>query len=95
MAPARLWGLSREECIDYAAKWDIPLSATKEKLYSIDENLWGRAIECGVIEDPWNRPPEDVFTMTRPTATEPAELVVGFESASPSRSTGDVSTPNP
>ena len=74
IAPARLWGLSREECIDYAAKWDIPLTVTKERLYSIDENLWGRAIECGVIEDPWNQPPEDVYTMTRPTATEPTEI---------------------
>jgi argininosuccinate synthase len=83
IAPARLWGLSREDCIEYAAKWDIPLSVTKEKLYSIDENLWGKAIECGVIEDLWNRPPEDVYTMTRPTATEPTELVVGFESGVP------------
>ena len=83
LAPARLWGLSREESIEYAAKWDIPISVTKEKLYSIDENLWGKAIECGVIEDPWNQPPEDVYTMTEPTATEPTELVVGFESGVP------------
>ena len=83
LAPARVWGLTREDCIEYAAAWDIPLSVTKEKLYSIDENLWGRAIECGVIEDPWNRPPEDVYTMTRPTATAPTELVVGFESGVP------------
>jgi argininosuccinate synthase len=83
LAPARRWGLSREDCIEYAAKWEIPLSVTKEKLYSIDENLWGRAIECGVIEDLWARPPEDVYAMTRPTATEPTELVVGFESGVP------------
>ena len=54
IAPARVWGLTREDCVEYAANWDIPLSVTKEKLYSIDENLWGRAIECGVIEDPWD-----------------------------------------
>jgi argininosuccinate synthase len=83
IAPARLWGLTREDSIEYAATWGIPLSVTKEKLYSIDENLWGKAIECGVIEDPWNRPPEDVYTMTRPTATEPIELTVGFESGVP------------
>ena len=83
LAPARVWGLSREDCIEYAAKWDIPLTVTKEKLYSIDENLWGKAIECGVIEDPWNRPPEDVYTMTVPTATEPTEIVIGFESGVP------------
>ena len=83
LAPARVWGLTREDCIEYAAKWDIPLTVTKEKLYSIDENLWGKAIECGVIEDPWNRPPEDVYTMTVPTATEPTEIVIGFESGVP------------
>ena len=83
IAPARVWGLTREDSIEYAAKWDIPLSVTKEKLYSIDENLWGRAIECGAIEDPWNQPPADVYTMTRPTATEPAEVVIGFESGIP------------
>jgi argininosuccinate synthase len=83
IAPARVWGLTREDSIEYAAKWDIPLSVTKEKLYSIDENLWGRAIECGVIEDPWSQPPADVYTMTRPTAVEPTEVVIGFESGIP------------
>ena len=75
LAPARMWGLTREDSIEYAAKWDIPLTVTKEKPYSIDENLWGKAIECGVIEDPWNQPPEDVYTMTVPTATEPTEII--------------------
>ncbi len=83
LAPARSWGLTREDSIEYAAKWEIPIAATKEKLYSIDENLWGRAIECGVIEDPWMRPPEEVYTLTRPTATEPVEVVIGFESGVP------------
>lgn len=83
LAPARVWGLTREDCIEYAATWGIPLAQTKEKLYSIDENLWGRAIECGVIEDPWSRPPEDVYAMTKPTATEPREIVVGFEQGVP------------
>jgi argininosuccinate synthase len=78
-----VWGLTRADCIEYAATWGIPLSVTKEKPYSIDENLWGKAIECGVIEDPWNQPPEDVYTMTRQTATEPVEIVVGFESGVP------------
>jgi len=83
LAPARVWGLTREDCIEYAAAWDIPLTVTKEKLYSIDENLWGKAIECGVIEDPWNAPPEDVYTLTRRTESEPVELVIGFESGRP------------
>jgi argininosuccinate synthase len=95
MAPARVWGLSREECVAYAAKWDIPLTVTTEKLYSIDENLWGRAIECGVIEDPWARPPEDVYTMTRPTADAPEEVVIGFEGGVPVSVDGVALRPEP
>ena len=94
IAPARMWGLTREDSIEYAAKWDIPLSVSKEKLYSIDENLWGRAIECGVIEDPWQRPPEDVYTMTVPTAAEPTEVTVGFERGCRSRSTAGPCDPS-
>jgi len=83
LAPARVWGLTREDCIDYAARHGIPIEVTKEKLYSIDENLWGRAIECGALEDPWAAPPEDVFTLTRPSSTEPRDLVIGFEAGVP------------
>jgi argininosuccinate synthase len=83
LAPARVWGLNREECVAYAAKWEIPITVTKEKLYSIDENLWGKAIECGVIEDPWAPAPADVYTLTRVTATAPIEVVVGFEAGAP------------
>jgi argininosuccinate synthase len=89
LAPVRSWGMTREECIDYAAKHDIPLTASKEKLYSIDDNLWGRAIECGEMEDPWARPPDDVWSLTRPTATEPREVVVGFERGVPVALDGD------
>ena len=95
MAPARLWGFSREDSIEYAAKWDIPLSVSKEKPYSIDENLWGKAIECGAIEDPWNQPPEDVYTMTVPTATEPREIIIGFESGVPVSLDGVTLAPEP
>jgi argininosuccinate synthase len=95
LAPARVWGLTREDSVEYAAKWNIPLTVTKEKLYSIDENLWGKAIECGVIEDPWNRPPEDVYTMTAPTATEPTEVTVGFESGIPVSLDGRLLSPEP
>ena len=83
LAPVRVWGLTREDAIEYAAKHDIPLEATKEKLYSIDENLWGRAIECGEMEDPWTSPPADVYTLTRPTATEPVEFTLAFEQGVP------------
>jgi argininosuccinate synthase len=83
LAPARVWGLTRAECVEYADKWDIPISVTKEKLYSIDENLWGRAIECGVIEDPWAEPPTDPYTMTRRTTDDPVEVTIGFEAGVP------------
>ncbi len=83
IAPARVWGLTREQSVEYAAKWEIPITVTKEKVYSIDENLWGKSIECGVLEDPWADPPEDIFTMTRITAGSPVEVVVGFEQGVP------------
>ena len=83
LAPARVWGMTRDDCIDYAARHGIPVEATKEKVYSIDQNLWGRAIECGVLEDPWAAPPEEVFTLTRPTAAEPRDLIVGFDAGVP------------
>jgi argininosuccinate synthase len=86
LAPVRTWGLTRADCIDLADKWEIPISASKEKLYSIDENMWGRAIECGVLENPWAKAPEEPFTLTRRAAdppTEPQELVVSFERGVP------------
>jgi argininosuccinate synthase len=83
LAPARRWGMTRQDCIEYAARHGIPVEATKEKVYSIDENLWGRAIECGVLEDPWAAPPSDVYTLTRPTADSPRDLVIGFEAGVP------------
>jgi len=83
LAPARVWGLSRAQAVELAAKWEIPISVTKEKLYSIDENLWGKAIECGIIEDPWASPPDDAYTLTRPTATGPVQMVVAFEAGVP------------
>ena len=69
--------------IDYAEKHNIPVLATKEKLYSIDDNLYGRAIECGEMEDPWSRPPEGVWSMTTVKASEAREVVIGFEKGIP------------
>ncbi len=83
VAPVRNWGFTREDSIEYAAKHSIPVDATKEKLYSIDDNLWGRAIECGEMEDPWAEPPAGVWQMTVPTATEPTELTISFERGVP------------
>jgi argininosuccinate synthase len=83
LAPVRTWGMTREDAIHYAYDHGIPITATKEKLYSIDDNLWGRAIECGEMEDPWAKPPPGVWSMTVPTATEPREVVIAFESGVP------------
>jgi argininosuccinate synthase len=83
LAPVREWGMTREDCIAYAAKHDIPIAATKEKLYSIDDNLWGRAIECGEMEDPWAEPPVGVWSMTVPTATDEREVTIAFERGVP------------
>ncbi|MFM7615839.1 MAG: argininosuccinate synthase [Actinomycetes bacterium] len=86
LAPTRVWGLTREDCIEYAAKHDIPINVNKKKPYSIDENLVGRAIECGEMENPWNAPPADIYDLTAHVAdapTEPREVVVGFEQGLP------------
>ncbi|HEV2759465.1 MAG TPA: argininosuccinate synthase [Acidimicrobiales bacterium] len=83
LAPVRVWGLTRDDSIAYAEQYDIPVNVTRASPYSIDENLWGKAIECGVLEDPWVSPPEDVYTLTRPTATEPVDLVVTFQAGLP------------
>jgi len=65
ITPAREWNMTREQTINYALAHDISVPITKASPYSIDENLWGRGIECGVLEDTWNEPPEDVFLWTR------------------------------
>ncbi|HEV3212660.1 MAG TPA: argininosuccinate synthase [Acidimicrobiales bacterium] len=83
LAPARLWGMTRADSVAYAAKWSIPIEATAERIYSIDENLWGRAIECGAIEDPWAAPPEAPYTLTRLTERDDATFTVAFERGLP------------
>ena len=83
----RIW--TRDEEIEYALHKGIPITQTAASPYSIDENLFGRAIEAGVLEDPWNAPPEEPYALTSDPATAPPpiEVVVGFERGSPSRST--------
>ncbi|HUF33125.1 MAG TPA: argininosuccinate synthase [Acidimicrobiales bacterium] len=83
LAPVRGWGLTREESIEYAQRHEIPITVTKKSPYSIDQNLWGRTIECGILEDPWESPPEEVYDITTPTATEARDLVIGFEQGVP------------
>jgi len=86
IAPAREWGMTREETIGYAQKHDIPVPITVSSPYSIDECLWGRAIECGVLEDPWVEPPDDVFTWTKSpdqAPDKPRYVEIGFEKGIP------------
>ena len=71
LAPARDWEMTRDETIDYAKRHGIPLPVTAESPYSIDQNLWGRSIECGVMEDPWAEPPEDAFIWVKPVVKTP------------------------
>jgi len=86
LAPARDWDMTRDQTIDYAKRHGIPLPVTAESPYSIDQNLWGRSIECGVMEDPWAEPPEDAFIWVKPIAKTPdkAEYVeIDFERGIP------------
>ncbi|MDP2917241.1 MAG: argininosuccinate synthase [Dehalococcoidia bacterium] len=86
IAPARDWGMTREETIKYAQKHGIPLPVTAKSPYSIDENLWGRSIECGVLEDPWTEPPEDAFLWTKSASEapdKPAYIEIEFEKGVP------------
>ncbi|MBP1605166.1 MAG: argininosuccinate synthase [Acidobacteria bacterium] len=86
IAPARVWGMTRPDEIEYARARNIPVPATIESPYSTDANLWGRSIECGVLEDPWAEPPEDVYTLTRAPADcpdLPAYVEIEFEAGVP------------
>jgi argininosuccinate synthase len=86
MAPARDWGMTREETIKYAQRHGIPIPVTEESPYSIDQNLWGRSIECGVMEDPWLEPPDDAFIWVKPverTPDKPEYIEIGFEEGVP------------
>jgi argininosuccinate synthase len=87
IAPWREWSLrSREDEIAYAARHGIPVSVTKAKPYSVDVNLWHRSAEAGVLEDPWQEPPEDVWALTVSPAQAPqqaAYVEVSFKEGVP------------
>lgn len=86
MAPAREWGMTREETIKYAQRHGIPIPVTISSPYSIDENLWGKSIECGALEDPWAEPPEDAYTWTKSPAAapdKPSYVEIGFAEGIP------------
>ena len=74
IAPVREWSMTRDNEIAYAAEHKIPISATNASPYSVDQNLWGRSVECGILEDPWAEPPEEVYAWTvNPDNVEQAE----------------------
>jgi len=87
LAPIRDWGLTRDAAIDWANERGIPIPIkTKKSPYSIDENSWGRTAECGILEDPWAAPPEDVYGRTVAVADAPdevEEVIIRFEAGLP------------
>ena len=86
VAPVREWGMNRDDEIEYARTHGIDVPATVSSPYSTDENLWGRSIEAGVLEDPWAEPPADVYAWTkdpRHCPDEPAYVEIGFKQGVP------------
>jgi argininosuccinate synthase len=91
IAPARVWGLTRPDAIAYAWRRGIPVPATVDSPYSTDSNLWGRSIECGCLEDPWQEPPEEIYAITKsPLAAPdtPAYVEIEFERGVPVKING-------
>lgn len=93
IAPVREWDLGmRPDEIAYAQKHGVPVAQSIEKPYSIDDNLWGRAIEAGVLEDPWSEPPSDIWTMTVDPVDAPdvpTYVEIGFTSGVPTSLNGE------
>ena len=92
IAPLRDWEFkTREEEIEYAKEREIPIDVTKKSPYSIDKNIWGIAIEAGILEDAWVEPPENAYVMTRSAAKAPAKpkyLVIEFVKGVPVKVNG-------
>ncbi|HCF28947.1 MAG TPA: argininosuccinate synthase [Cyanobacteria bacterium UBA11049] len=96
LAPAREWGMSREETIAYGERFGIPSPVKKKSPYSIDRNLLGRSIEAGPLEDPWTEPLEEIYLMTKAiadTPNEPEYVEIGFEQGIPTSLNGAAQTP--
>lgn len=92
IAPIREWKMSREQEIEYAHQHDIPVPVDTGSPYSTDENLWGRSVECGVLEDPAVEPPEDAYAWTvgpQAAPDEPRHLEIAFEEGVPTSLDGE------
>lgn len=86
VAPVRDWSMSREEEIEYAKAHDIPIPIDLDNPFSIDQNLWGRSNECGVLEDPWAEPPTEAYELTQDPVdapNEPQVIQITFEKGKP------------
>jgi len=86
IAPVREWRWTRSQELEFAAKHGIEVEATRKSIYSTDQNLWGRSIEAGVLEDPWIEPPADAFQWTANPASapdQPEEIEIGFDHGRP------------
>ena len=86
LAPVREWTWSREEEIEYAKEHNIPIPIDLDSPYSVDQNLWGRSNECGILENPWAAPPEDAYDLTvnlKDAKEEAEELLITFEEGLP------------
>jgi argininosuccinate synthase len=85
VAPVRDWDMGRPQELEYAAMHGIEVAATRESPYSVDANLWGRSIECGILEDPWAEPPDEVYEWTAQQHAHASGAVVeiGFERGVP------------
>lgn len=96
LAPAREWGMSREETIAYGERFGIPSPVKKSSPYSIDKNLLGRSIEAGLLEDPSYEPPEEIYEMTKAIANTPSEpeyIEIGFVRGIPTNLNGESKNP--
>ncbi len=96
IATGRENNMTREEVIDYAKENKIPLPPIKSSPYSTDENIWGRSIECGILEDPWEAPPEEIYEWTTPlnkTSTEPESITIEFAKGTPVKMNDKISDP--
>ncbi len=95
IAPIRDLALTREKAIDYAEKHQLPIATTKKNPFSIDQNVWGRAIETGYLEDIWNEPTKDVYSYTDDPAFPPVpdEVIVTFDNGVPVALDGEKVTP--
>ena len=91
IAPIRDWGMSRDDEIEYGQARNLPINANRSR-FSTDENLWGRSVEAGELEDPWLEPPEDAYAWTSPvtgTPDEPAYIEIHFEQGIPTAVDGE------